>query len=83
MLKEVESVVNSRPLVYVDDDVNLNITLAPGHFLSLNPRTGIPNLEIQIYENYNLQQSTVEEYKEYRPNAQLLWYKIDWILLPF
>ena len=83
MLKEVESVVNSRPLVYVDDDVNLNITLAPGHFLSLNPRTGIPNVEIQIYENYNLQQSTVEEYKEYRPNAQLLWYKIDWILLPF
>ena len=58
VLKEVESVVNSRPLVYVDDDVNSNISLTPGHFLSLNPKTGIPSLDIEMDENYTLQQST-------------------------
>ena len=35
LLKEVESVVNSRPLVYVGADINSNVTLTPAHFLSL------------------------------------------------
>jgi hypothetical protein len=32
LLKEVEATVNSRPLVYVNDDINLNITLTPDNF---------------------------------------------------
>ena len=42
VLKEAEAVVNCRPLVYVDDDVNSNFPLTPGHFLSLNPMTISP-----------------------------------------
>ncbi|XP_053384618.1 uncharacterized protein LOC128550178 [Mercenaria mercenaria] len=42
LLKEVEATANSRPLVYVNDAINLNITLTPNHFLSLNPKIGIP-----------------------------------------
>ncbi|XP_053376986.1 uncharacterized protein LOC123529097 [Mercenaria mercenaria] len=42
LLKEVEATVNSRPLVYVNDDINSNITLTPNQFLGLNPKTGIP-----------------------------------------
>ena len=36
ILKEVEATVNARPVVYVGDDLESNITLAPQHFLSLN-----------------------------------------------
>ena len=42
LLAEAEAVVNSRPLVYVGDDINSNICLTPAHFLTLNPKTGIP-----------------------------------------
>lgn len=45
ILKEVEATVNARPLVYVGEDIESNITLTPNHFLSLNPSTGIPELE--------------------------------------
>ena len=44
LLSEVQAVVNSRPLVYVADDINSEIALTPGHFLALNPCIGIPNI---------------------------------------
>ncbi|XP_070567289.1 uncharacterized protein [Ptychodera flava] len=47
VLAEVEAVVNSRPLVYVGDDINSSITLTPSHFLTLNPSTGIPGTETE------------------------------------
>ena len=34
--------VNSRPLVYVGDDLNSDISLTPAHFLGLNPNIGVP-----------------------------------------
>ncbi|CAC5354913.1 unnamed protein product [Mytilus coruscus] len=37
LLAESEAVVNSRPLVYIGDDINSNIILTPAHFLTLNP----------------------------------------------
>jgi hypothetical protein len=46
VIKEVESVLNSRPLVYVDSDINSTITLTPGHFLTLNPKTGIFEVDV-------------------------------------
>ena len=45
ILKEVEAVINSRPLVYVEDDINSSLTLTPSHFLTLNPTTGIPTYD--------------------------------------
>ena len=45
ILKEVEATINARPLVYIGDDLESNITLTPRHFLSLNPYTGIPETE--------------------------------------
>ena len=35
LLKEIEAVLNSRPLVYVGDDINSNIPVTPAHFLAL------------------------------------------------
>ncbi|XP_062592781.1 uncharacterized protein LOC134254255 [Saccostrea cucullata] len=45
MLAEAEAVVNSRPLVYIGDDINSNITLTPAHFLTLNPKIGLQDSE--------------------------------------
>ena len=42
ILKEAEAVINSMPLVYVGDDINSSITLTPAHFLTLNPKIGLP-----------------------------------------
>ncbi len=44
LLMEVQAVVNSRPLVYVADDVNSDIILTPAHFLGLNPHIGVPEI---------------------------------------
>ena len=59
VLKEVEAVVNSRPLVYVSGDIDSTITLSPKHFLTLNPNTGIPELE-DDYLDYSPYESTAE-----------------------
>ena len=60
VLKEIESTVNSRPLVYVCDDIDSTLTLTPGHFLTLNPATGVPVLEYESDADYNPYQSTAE-----------------------
>ena len=44
VITEIESVVNSRPLVYVDNEIE-NEIITPAHFLSLNPKTGTPILK--------------------------------------
>ena len=42
ILKEAEAVISSRPLVYVGGDINSYVTLTPSHFLTLNPKFGLP-----------------------------------------
>ena len=43
MIIEVEAVINSRRLFYVDDELE-NQIIAPNHFLSLNVKNGTPEL---------------------------------------
>ena len=45
LIKEVEATVNSRPLTNEEDALSSNIAIKPGHFLTLNPSTGIPDEE--------------------------------------
>ena len=72
--------MNSRPLVYVGDDIASNICLTPAHFLTLNPKTGIP---------CNDEEGITTEDPEYLPNisnAEMLlqtWKKGHNILTPF
>ena len=42
LIKEAEAVINSRLLVYVDEDINSKFNLAPTYFLTLNPKIGLP-----------------------------------------
>ena len=43
ILKETDAVINNRSLVYADDDIDSNIIL--GHFSTLNPKIGLPELK--------------------------------------
>ena len=45
-LAEAEAVINSRPLVYVGEDFGSKFSLTPADFLGLNPKSGIPVIEI-------------------------------------
>jgi len=44
LMKEVEAVVNTRPLLYVDSDVNNPTTLCPAHLLSSHIKLGVPEM---------------------------------------
>ena len=62
LLKEAEAVVNSRPLVYVGNDINSYVALTPSHFLSLNPKMGLPaheNSDI-LDTDYNPNETSAE-----------------------
>lgn len=63
LLKECESVVNSRPLVYIGDDLKSSIALTPRHFISLNPSSGIPEMESESEEDpeYNPYESSADK----------------------
>ena len=52
VLKETEAIINSRPRVYVGDDINSGTPLTPAHFLSLNPNIGLPNFAPE--EDYDI-----------------------------
>ena len=61
VVKEVEAVVNKRPLVYVGDDIDSSIVITPGHFLCLNPDTGIPETENEEDQEYKPVESSAEK----------------------
>ncbi|XP_060597240.1 uncharacterized protein LOC132751135 [Ruditapes philippinarum] len=61
LIKEIEAVVNSRPLVYIGDDVNSTIALTPSHFLTLNPKIGIPQVSDENDSEYLPTESSSEK----------------------
>jgi len=57
ILTKVEAVINSRPLVYVDNDIDSNHELAQNDFLSMNPNN--------VVSDYCFR----EKDKEYQPSS--------------
>ena len=53
VLTEVEAVINSRPLSYVDGDINSSIILTPSHFLSFHSQHVIPDLVDETDPEFN------------------------------
>ena len=45
VVKEVEAVLNTRPLTYVDDDVNNFVSLTPAHLNGMSASTGVPEMD--------------------------------------
>ena len=46
ILTEIEALINTRPLVYVDNDLD-NQIITPVYFLSINKMTGTPVLTVK------------------------------------
>ena len=45
LVTEVEAIINTRPLTYIGGDFDYGISICPADFLSLNPKTGFPELQ--------------------------------------
>ena len=89
IITEVEGVINSRPLVYVDNDIETKI-ITPMHFLSLNTKNGTPTLSEQDekddpdYKNEELttSQKIFESWKKGNQHLEQFWkvWKDDYLL---
>jgi len=53
-LTGVEAVINSHPLVYVDEDINSRIALTASHFLLLHSNHVIPDLTEDADPEFNV-----------------------------
>ena len=62
ILTEVEAVINTRPLVNVDNEVEKQI-ITPAHFLSINIKTGTPVLTVENEDEKTNPNYLVEEMK--------------------
>mgnify|MGYP001792534837 CR=1 FL=1 len=40
VLVEIEAIINTRPLLYVSEDLNQDVIITPMHFLSINTEVG-------------------------------------------
>ncbi|CAC5360792.1 unnamed protein product [Mytilus coruscus] len=74
IIKEIEAVVNSRPLIYVGEDINSKIILTPSHFLTLNSTTGIPDVDFDLNDpGYSPLESSKEKLlKAWKKGQKLL-----------
>ena len=80
ILAEVESVVNSRPLVYIDNDINSSIVITPSSFLSLSHRHFVPDYmtetdtDFQVTQKSNTAQQILERWKTGQKYLNQFWH---------
>lgn len=55
ILVEAEAVVNSGPLVYVDEDINSSMVLTPSYFISLRSQHIIPDIVNDSDPDYDVE----------------------------
>lgn len=86
-VRDAVAVVNSRPLVYVGDDVSSTTALTPSYFLTLNPSTGIPESDVDEKDNdfiahYNSSDSLLNMWKKGQKLLNLFWiiWRNDYLL---
>ena len=46
LLAECEALTNSRPLVYVHDELEEGTVISPSDFMTMNPKTGLPDFSL-------------------------------------
>ena len=74
---ETEAVINSRPLVYVDDDINSKNVITPGHFISMISTTGTPDVsnitKLEHKSKQNTAKNLLEFWKKWQHHLDTLW----------
>lgn len=81
ILTEIEAVVNSRILVYVNNEVGYRTIITPMHCLSINTRTGLQTLMIPEEEddpNFRLKgrksaEKLLEIWKKSQKHVEHIW----------
>lgn len=82
---EVEAVVNSRPLVYVGEDISSDKALTPADFLSLNTLHGTPSLTVaeeQTLQNLSTKDHLLAMWKKGQTHLERFWtlFRDDYLL---
>ena len=80
LLKEVEAVINTRPLVCLDDDVHVT-PLTPAHFLGQSTNVGIPDVSCapddeyvpHMYKKMSSKQHLLERWKTGQQHLNSFW----------
>ena len=67
---ECEHILNSRPLVYTDDNIRSTKAITPNHFLCLNTRNSAPTFEDDWNPDFKPQMESADELLE-------IWKKKD------
>ena len=73
LLAETEAIVNSRPLLYLDDDINSAEAITPSHFTSLNFRTGVPEIHDNFYPEETSLNVLLETWKKGQARLTNFW----------
>ena len=79
ILAKAEAMVNSRPLVYVDEDINSSMVLTPSDFLSLHSQHIIPDVDDDSDPDYDAEkkpttsQQLLETWKQGQKRLSQFW----------
>lgn len=78
ILVEVEAVINSRPLVYVGQDINDGFSLTPADFISVNSNMSLPEFESndqdpEFQVRINSTESLVQRWKKGQGHLKMFW----------
>ena len=73
LIVEIEAIVNSRPLLYIEDDVNSSEGLTPAHFLSINCNTGVPNVDTEYEPTQLSAKQLLESWKRGQVHLNRFW----------
>ena len=71
-LSETKVALNSRPLVYIGDDLNDGITITLSHFLTLNTKTGTPIVKEEKLNNPSSEEVLPNTSKKGTSNFRIL-----------
>ena len=90
VLVEIEAIINTRPLLYVSEDLNEDVIITPMHFLSINTKVGLPTMIHQeeiddpeyLINNRNSAQVLLEKWKKGQNHLEQFWkiWKSDYLL---
>ena len=72
LLVETEAVINRRPLVYVEDDINSR-ALSPSDFISMNYKVGTPDIEVEYVPEETSADVLVKIWKKGQSRLNEFW----------
>ena len=72
MVMETEAVINSRPLLYVDNDIKSGHCITPADFTSLNSKIGFPDMSDDEDQDFGENSTYMEILKSWKVGNRIL-----------